>query len=550
MKICWQCKEGFEVTNSDRLFLSEVSPVFGGVKFEVPEPMSCPPCRQRQRLAFRNLRSVYMRKCDLTGKPILSTFDKDCATPVYSAEAWWGDSWDGTSFGRDFDFSRSFFEQFAELYHMVPLLQNSVLLTENCDYINGAANCKDCYLCFNMDYCEKCYYITECKHMLSCVDCLSSNHCELCYECVCCESCYNLKYSQRCMSCHDSYFLADCKQCKNCIGCVNLVGKEYYVFNQEVPREQFEAFKLRLQNHEEVEKLKKEFAEFSLRFPKKYYHGYSNENFSGDRIQNIKNSYNCFSVSNLENCKYCYYFFDSKNCMDQDVFGDNAEWMYNCITSGLNSSNNLFCMFTWNSSSYNLYCHAMSGCSNNFGCSGLKRKKYCILNKQYTKEEYEALVPRIIEHMKNTPYTGQAHASACTEWGEFFPPSISLFRYNETQSAEFHPLTKENALALGFRWKNLEEKIPDANRRDVAICEATGRPFKMIAQELKFYSEQKIPLPHFSSEERHRRRNALQNLPRIYDRACAKCSTPIQTSYVPDKPEIVYCENCYLQEIY
>jgi hypothetical protein len=30
-------------------------------------------------------------------------------------------------------------------------------------------------------------------------------------------------------------------------------------------------------------------------------------------------------------------------------------------------------------------------------------KEYCILNKQYTKEEYEILVPKIIEHMKTFP---------------------------------------------------------------------------------------------------------------------------------------------------
>jgi hypothetical protein len=30
---------------------------------------------------------------------------------------------------------------------------------------------------------------------------------------------------------------------------------------------------------------------------------------------------------------------------------------------------------------------------------GLHDKSYCILNKQYTKEEYEELVPKIIEKM-------------------------------------------------------------------------------------------------------------------------------------------------------
>lgn len=46
--------------------------------------------------------------------------------------------------------------------------------------------------------------------------------------------------------------------------------------------------------------------------------------------------------------------------------------------------------------------HYSSICFNSdnlFGCTGMKQNKYCILNKQYTREEYEILVPKIIEKM-------------------------------------------------------------------------------------------------------------------------------------------------------
>ena len=36
-----------------------------------------------------------------------------------------------------------------------------------------------------------------------------------------------------------------------------------------------------------------------------------------------------------------------------------------------------------------------------FGCVGFKHKQYCILNKQYTKEEYEKLVQKIIKQMND-----------------------------------------------------------------------------------------------------------------------------------------------------
>jgi hypothetical protein len=82
--------------------------------------------------------------------------------------------------------------------------------------------------------------------------------------------------------------------------------------------------------------------------------------------------------------------------------------------------------------------------SNLFLCVGLRNKSYCILNKQYTKEEYEELVPRIIEKMMTTPlrqgFEGQM------EWGEFFPTSLSPFGYNETVAQEYFPMMREEAL--------------------------------------------------------------------------------------------------------
>lgn len=45
---------------------------------------------------------------------------------------------------------------------------------------------------------------------------------------------------------------------------------------------------------------------------------------------------------------------------------------------------------------YSTFCYHSSYL---FLCSGLRNASYCILNRQYTKEEYELLVPKIIEKM-------------------------------------------------------------------------------------------------------------------------------------------------------
>jgi len=41
----------------------------------------------------------------------------------------------------------------------------------------------------------------------------------------------------------------------------------------------------------------------------------------------------------------------------------------------------------------------------------------------------------------------------------------------------------------------------------------------------------------------------LRNPRKLYDRKCDKCSIDIKTTYSPERPEIVYCEECYNKEI-
>ena len=117
--------------------------------------------------------------------------------------------------------------------------------------------------------------------------------------------------------------------------------------------------------------------------------------------------------------------------------------------------------------------------SHLFGCVGLRNKEYCILNKQYTKEEYEELVPKIIKQMNEMPYISKIPNAKIQmsnqiqnpnvkinnkpreivyRYGEFFPPELSPFCYNETIAQEYFPLTKREALERGYRWKDPEQR--------------------------------------------------------------------------------------------
>ena len=88
-------------------------------------------------------------------------------------------------------------------------------------------------------------------------------------------------------------------------------------------------------------------------------------------------------------------------------------------------------------------------CQNCFGCVGLKNKSYCIFNKQYSKQEYNELVPKIIEHMKHPHPQPLSHRErVAEERGEFFPARYSPYAYNETNAYDYFPLSREEIQSL------------------------------------------------------------------------------------------------------
>jgi hypothetical protein len=553
-QICSVTGKLFEISEEELAFLKTVSPTFGGKKFLIPPPTVCPEERLRHRLAFRNLRNLYRRKCDSSGNSILSMFEPiEGAPPVYHREEFWSDKWDSLAYGRDFDFSRPFFEQFQELYSVVPRIHNYVILSENCEYINGAANCKNCFLSFNMDYCEDCYYLNSGIHCRSCINCMALKNCELCYECTDSEDCYNLLYSDLCLGCSDSYFLTSCRRCRNCIACTNLVDKEYCIFNEQKTKAEFLEIVASLRSHTAVEELRIKASEFSLNFPRKNYFGNKNDEFSGNNITHVKNSYECFDGSELENCRYCFYTFKASNCMDFSIFGDGSEWIYQCLATGLNCSFDLFCAGCWGGSSYNMYCMTVHASSHCFGCVSIRRKEYCILNKQYTKAEYDALMPKIAAHMIETG-----------EWGQFFPKSLSPFDFNVTVANDEYTLKKEEALKRGYRWKDrIEEKpsntktnfidhiddVEDKITTEILNCSETSIPFKVIPQELALYRQLGIPVPQVTPNVRYRRLLERRTPRQLWDRNCKLCNAEMRTVYSPERSEQVICETCFQREV-
>ncbi len=590
-KVCQNCKQTFTIEPEDFKFYE---------KMGVPAPTFCPPCRLQRRLAWRNERSLYRRPCDSCGKETISVFHKESPIPSYCLPCWWSDKWNPLDYGKEYDFSKPFFQQFRELMERVPHpgLWVSYKTLVNSDYNNMNHMLKNCYWLFNSDYDEDCLYGEEVEHSKDCLDVTMIDHSQWICQSVNCNKCYQIYFSVDCQQSHDIWFSKNLTNCSNCFGCVNLKNQQYRIFNKQYSKDEY-ARKIKefdTGSFQTLQKLLKKTKEFQLQFPHKYMHGRNNTNVSGDYIYHSKNVRDTYIATESENCRYCMWLIvkPNKDCYDFTQFGENTQQVYEAMSCG-KGIQNVICsgpqIIEGHSIRYSMHC--FNNCAYLFGCIGLRSQKYCILNKKYTQDEYEALLPKIVSHMKEMPYTdskGRTHS-----YGDFFPIELSHFGYNETSAMEYFPLSADEAAKDGYPWKESEKRqlaitmphdklpdhskdIPDSITEETIGCEHKGtcadqctEAFRVIPAEAAFYKKTGLPLPRLCPNCRHYERLKERNPLKLYQRACQcagntsengvykntiahfhkrdKCPNSFETTYAPERPEIVYCGQCYQAEV-
>jgi hypothetical protein len=551
------CHQTFDIADSDLQFLEKVSPIFNGKKELIPPPTLCPQCRMQRRLAFRNERSLYKQTCDLTKKEMISMYPEESPYVVYSKDAWFGDGWDPLSYGRAVDLSRPFWPQFGELMKVVPkmsLIQQANM--ENADYCNRASNDKNCYMIFTSNFSEDCYYSVHLTNCRNCVDCLNVHKSERCYECVDSYECYDCRWVESCKNCTSSAFLKGCTGCSDCMFCTNLTQKKFCIDNNQYSEEEYRSQLAGTTLHvrSTVELLKKRFSELKKNMIVREYMGMQNENVRGNYIDHCKNVLDAFEVRESEDCRYVQSLVQAKDCMDYASWGRGCELIYETINCGYNCRNVLFSNECWDSNTDLICSNQCLNCSHCFGCCGLRYKKFCILNKQYSEAEYNELVPQIIQKMRTE-----------NEYGEFIPTDLSPFAYNETNAQDYVPLNRNEAKEQDWRWLEEDPKerstlssplpddigeVSDDLCEEILLCGITSKKYKIVPQELSFYRSIGVPVPDKCFDERQRERFALQTPRKLWSRKCGKCGKEIVTSFMPERTEMVYCEECYLREVY
>ncbi len=524
-KICEISSIKFPIFQSDLEFYNKISPTFNDKKYQIPTPKLCPEERQRRRQLFRNDRKLYRRKCDATGEDIVSLYSIDKPYKVYSTKQRWSDRRDPLDYATEINFDKSFNDQFYGLFLNVPqiaIMNDDWVWSENCAYCQDFALWKNCYFAIETGEIEDSMYCHHCNTAKSVVDCdqVISNS-SFCYECISSINLYNCKYLQNCTDCSDCTFWNSLNWCSDCFACVGISNKQYCILNKQYTKQEYQ------KNIENLINTKSKLTVFTQKFQ-----NFVKENIDwnswfiknstlsyGDFLHNCKNVIWLWSF-NCEDSKYIINSDRLKNCYDLQARKANycLEWLtsddsYNtCFTTRCWKCDNVF---------YSHNCHNSKDC---FACIWLRNKQYCIFNKQYTEQEYNTLVPMLIEKMIQT-----------WERWEFFSPEISPFWYNETVAQEKFPILKQESILKWYKrqtqnydpiipkWMQVikSENYTDQQRNDlknqneilkkIFICEQSNRPFRIIKQELDFYKKHNIQLPTKHPDIRHQDRLSLRH---------------------------------------
>lgn len=545
-KICQNCKNRFAIEPESSVIYE---------KMGIPAPDECHVCIWKQLMSFWVFGKFHKTKSALSGKTIITTFSEGVKFPLYSYDEWVSDAWDPMQYGEEYDFSKPFFEQFGKLQAKVPHPHQSGTHNTNCDWSDDVWSSKNCYLCRSILDCEEtnyCYRTFGCKNS---VDLVFSFDTELSYDSAYLFKCYNVKYAFDARNSMDSAFLYDCRNVQHCFMCWNLRSKQYHILNQPYSKEEYlkKLKEFDTRSYATVQKLKMELERLVAQEAiHRENYNVNAVNAAGNFLEECRNCAECYFLQKSENSRYVFRGLENKDVIhaagsiiEKGAFSVMDGYVYEVIVA----SHCSHCRY----SAYLDYCEECEYC---FGCAGLRKKKFCILNKQYSEDEYKTLLPKIKEHMQKTG-----------EWGKFFPPSLAYGGYNLSTAQFYFPETKEAIEKRGGIWEEITdatvegirgEEVPDRAEwvnedfcKQPIVCPKTGWRFNVAPQELAFYKAQGIPLPHNHFDYRMRERFRPLTAATPYSGACHFCSKKITHFYPPEWGyKKIACTECYHRKVY
>lgn len=529
-------------------------------KFKMPEAKRPILDRRRILAGFQTGYQWWWQKHPLTGKAILTYVHPATGLKVLPDQEWYQQ--DFSSFGRPYEMSRSFFEQFRELQLQVPMLasrnhvepQNSIAMGSHGDvnsyFSSGCENTKDSFFCAWSDTPDRSAEMHNVKQATQC------------YQIDNCFNVFNSRFLRDCADVLNSAFVFYAKDLEYCFGATVKKHKKFIYFNKQLTKEQYaeEMKKIDISCRSAVESYKKRFNELLVNdtiWPQNM--NVKAEGSSGEYIISGTNCQNCYlTVGASRDMFWCSHTSgDSFNNAFCQLIHDTSNSYNSCDLAACSG-----CAMCWGcATSQNLtYCLQCFNCEDCFGCVGLQRQKFCVFNKQYEEAEYRQLVEEI-----------KAKMTAAGEYGEFFPLGFSPVYFGESSAVLYYLATVEDGKKLGALDYDPESagaigELADASKlrqsSEVPDCvealniddwvgvpvldEHVNRRFAFLRPELEFYKQYRIAPPnhHFI----HRLQDLIQeaNSAVFEDAQCAKCGQTMLVAINKAFPKrTIYCTDCF-----
>lgn len=285
--------------------------------------------------------------------------------------------------------SNIFFQTLQMLLYSQPKPETEVLYSENCVYADHVYNSKNLAYCFDTSASSDSTYLFDCHLVAGSLDCDYAVESGSCYECVDVYKCFNSIYIEKADNVRDAKYGYNLSNCHDVFGCVNLKNKSYCIFNRQLSKEEYFKF---IKKYREIpaRKILDMLEKLKQMYPFTQSAAERNVNAAfGNYIYDSKNCYICFDTGRCEDCSYLYDCGDNKRSMDMTYTYKGCDNSYQIIGSlQIYNSNFIYNSENCQDSFYLFNC---KGVKNSLGCVGLQYKEYCILNRQFSKDEYEQL---------------------------------------------------------------------------------------------------------------------------------------------------------------
>jgi hypothetical protein len=245
---------------------------------------------------------------------MISIYSPDKPFKVCEQNLWRGDGWNALDYGKDYNFSQSFTENFKALMLEVPRYSVGNKGQQNAEYCNHTNNAVNCYLVFGSSECRDSMYGSRILDSAMCIDGYNINQSENVYDSIDIYHSYTIFYS------------VDLENCSFCFGCVGLRNKQFCIYNQQYTREEY----LQL-----ISTLKYNREHLPL-------HNYARKVPTGEDIYastfviNSKNIQFSRDIYDCEHMKYCYDCYNGCiDCQDCFSFYGPVNLSYECYAVGV-----------------------------------------------------------------------------------------------------------------------------------------------------------------------------------------------------------------------